>query len=120
MKAIYKLNLDCGRNGNLTGVFIAEKEHVAVLLENKIEVYFGEVLGKHSEIFGALDKSNIEMASDDPRDVELVERLKLENGHDPFAYSCMQSQADEYGLEGYDNTVLDLIKHICSKKPEIE
>lgn len=50
MKAIYKLNADYGRNGNLTGVFIAEKEHVAVLLENKIEVYFGEVLGKHSEI----------------------------------------------------------------------
>jgi hypothetical protein len=50
MKAIYRMDIDCGRNGNLTGVFIADKDHVKILLEKKIEIYFGEVLGKHSEI----------------------------------------------------------------------
>lgn len=54
MKAIYKMDCDCGRMGSLQGVFIAEKEHVTVLLKKKIEVYFGEVLGKHSCILEKL------------------------------------------------------------------
>lgn len=67
-----------------------------------------------------MDKSEIEVVSDDPRDVALVERLNLENGHDPFTYTCRQSQAAKFGLEGDYATVLELIEHILSKKPEIE
>lgn len=54
MKAIYKMDCDCGRMGSLQGVFIAEKEHVTVLLKQKIEASFGAVLGKHSSIFEKL------------------------------------------------------------------
>lgn len=67
MKAIYKMDCDCGRNGSLSGVFIAEKEHVVVLIEKKIEV-----LGKHSEIYGALNADEIKMVSDNPEHVQLV------------------------------------------------
>lgn len=116
MEAIYKLNVDCGRNGDLYGVFIAQKEHVKALVEKEIEVYFGEVLGKHSEISGALDNKMLEMVSSDPNDVAVVRRLRLEHGHNPLEYACSQGQAKEYGLEGYDNTVLDLIEHILAPK----
>lgn len=45
MKALFKMDFDCGRMGNLEGVFIADTEDVEYLVNNKISVYFGEVLG---------------------------------------------------------------------------
>lgn len=47
--ALYRFNLDCGRMGDLSGIFIADQKQI-----DKIEgknIYFGEVLGKHSEIY---------------------------------------------------------------------
>ena len=46
MKGLYEFYWECGRQGDLTGVFIADSESVAALLDK--EIYFGEVLGKHS------------------------------------------------------------------------
>ena len=48
MKALFKMDFDCGRMGNLEGVFIADTEDVEYLVNNKISVYFGEVLGKNT------------------------------------------------------------------------
>lgn len=59
MKALFKMIFDCGRMGNLEGVFIADTEDVEYLLNNEISVYFGEVLGKHSEISGIIDRSEL-------------------------------------------------------------
>lgn len=42
MKALFKMDFDCGRMGNLEGVFIADTEDVEYLVNNKISVYFGE------------------------------------------------------------------------------
>ena len=55
MKALFKMDFDCGRMGNLEGVFIADTEDVEYLVNNKISVYFGfsnfakpeNVIGKH-------------------------------------------------------------------------
>ena len=49
--------------GDLHGVFVCDHE----LMENAIgkEVYFGEVLGKHSEVVGDLSESTITMLTDD-------------------------------------------------------
>lgn len=110
MKAIYKMDCNCGRMGSLSGVFIAEKEHVAVLIEKQIEVYFGEVLGKHSEIKVALNVDEIKMVSDNPEHVQLLESLQLSSGFNPFLYPCFQ--ADKFGLEGDDWTVQDVIEFI--------
>jgi hypothetical protein len=35
--------------GALSGIFVAEEEAVEALIASGKEVYFGEVLGKHSE-----------------------------------------------------------------------
>ena len=49
MKAIYKFTLDAGRLGYLHGIFCEETGTVAEVIERGGELYFGEVLGKHSE-----------------------------------------------------------------------
>lgn len=92
MKAVFKLHFDCGRSGELTGLFIAEKEQVEWLKQSKLEVYFGEVLGKHSEVFGPLDESDITLVSEDESVVKVIEDNDLENGFNPFHYSLMGTE----------------------------
>lgn len=86
MKAVYKLHYDCGRMGELTGLFIAEKEAVDKLIESGEEVYFGEVLGKHSDISGPIEKKDITLISTEENVIKLIEEHDLENGFNPFDY----------------------------------
>lgn len=72
MKALFKMNFDCGRNGNLEGVFIADTEDVKYLVENNISVYFGEVLGKHSDVSGCVDESEISLITSDENILDIV------------------------------------------------
>lgn len=86
MKAIFKLNAYCGRNGFLEGVFVEDTERVNALIESKIEVQFGEVLGKHSFICGSLNKDEIIFVTDSKEAIDVVEKLGLSTGHNPFNY----------------------------------
>jgi hypothetical protein len=63
MKAIYELYWDCGRMGEVSGLFVADKDKV----ENAIgkQIYFGEILGKHSEVYGELERKDLEIKSED-------------------------------------------------------
>lgn len=84
MKAIYKLYIDCGRMGTLEGVFVAEKEKLNNLIGKHI--YYGEVLGKHSEVYGNLEKEEVTMVTDDENVVKLFETYDLSSGINPFHY----------------------------------
>ena len=84
--AIYKMDLDCGRMGSLEGVFVEDIEKVNKLISSSREVYFGEVLGKHSEIVGSLDKEDLKMVTDDPKIVDLFIKFDLSSGYNPFDY----------------------------------
>ena len=86
MDAIYKMDCDCGREGTLTGIFIADDKDVFNLIESKKEVYFGEVLGKHSEIVGALAADELIKVTDDVVAIELFKRYNLSSGYNPFDY----------------------------------
>lgn len=87
MKAVYKLHFDCGRMGQLDGLFIAEKEKVKELIDSGREVYFGEVLGKHSEIMGPIEEpDDITLVSEDEEVIRVIEENNLENGFNPFDY----------------------------------
>lgn len=57
MKNLYKFKWNCGRQGTLQGLFVSTDTEV----ENAIgsEAYFGEVLGKHSEVYGEIEKGDI-------------------------------------------------------------
>ncbi len=86
MKAIYKLHYDCGRMGTLFGVFVADTEAMKALIEARTEIYFGEVLGKHSEICGPLDDCDFTLVTTDPIAVQMFETYDLESGFNPFDY----------------------------------
>lgn len=88
MKGLYRLNVDCGRMGELEGVFIADKLDVEILLDESLSIYWGEVLGKHSEIYGSLEEGELIFITDDIKVIDLVEAYKLETGYNPFHYGC--------------------------------
>lgn len=105
-KALYKFYADCGRMGQLEGIFISTQEKVDKLIKSKIEVYFGEVLGKHSEIFGNIEKKEIEFITDIPKVIEIVERFDLTTGYNPFNYTSINFELEG---ENLDNMTIDEI-----------
>lgn len=87
MKAIYKIEIDYGRSGGLYGIFVADTEQVKKLIEDKTEVYFGEVLGKHSEVIITFNEpGDCILVSDDPSVVEVFEKYNMSTGYNPFDY----------------------------------
>ena len=77
---LWKFFWDCGRSGKVEGVFKATKEEV----ENAIgkHIYFGEILGKHSEVEGTLDDCDCELISDEP----IFVMNSVESGYNPLSY----------------------------------
>lgn len=112
-KAIYKFNFDCGRQGTLTGTFIEDKSYVEYLIKEGIVVYFGEVLGKHSEVYGKIDEGEIIFVSDDPQNIKVMEDLKLESGYNPFEYT--EFMCEDEGME--DATIREIIEKRLNPNP---
>lgn len=77
MHKLYKFHWDCGRMGFIDGLFVSEADAVEPLIGT--EIYFGEVLGKHSEISGTLDADDVKVLSEDQ---DLIDRLIAANGGD--------------------------------------
>lgn len=112
MKALYKMNFDCGRQGSLEGVFIADTKDVEYLVNNKVCVYFGEVLGKHSDIRGTVDKNEIKRITTNKNAIKVVEDYGLENGYNPFKYNISAYDMEdlpENGIEWSDCTVQEYL-----------
>lgn len=87
-KAIYRLEVDCGRMGSLEGVFCADIEDVKELLSSGKKIRFGEVLGKHSEVFADFNEpgDTIDLVTDDPVAIEVFEKYGFASGYNPFNY----------------------------------
>ncbi|MDV4026187.1 hypothetical protein CMT52_17795 [Elizabethkingia anophelis] len=115
MKAVYKLNFDCGRAGELNGIFIATKKQVEKLIESGVEVYFGEVLGKHSEIYGPVEENEIQMITDESNVVEVIEKYGLENGYNPFDEPSINFDYESIGLEE-DCSVLEIVDKLIEQE----
>lgn len=97
--ALYKMHVDCGRMGYLEGVFVERKDHVKYLLENNIDVHFGEVLGKHSEVvINFTEEGTITLVTDRPDIIEMVQEFNLESGYNPFDhdYYVNDGEDDDY------------------------
>lgn len=106
-KAIYKFTGDCGRMGTLEGVLISTKERVDKLIESEISVYFGEVLGKHSEICGRIEKDEMVFVSDNEETIKVVEEHVLTSGFNPFNYTSVGFDIEGEDLD--DMTVDEII-----------
>lgn len=83
---LWKFYWDCGRMGSVEGLFIASQDEIDKSIGK--QVYFGEILGKHSEIYGTLDLEDLEKV-----DLEESAVLKLKellgdtlSGYNPLEY----------------------------------
>lgn len=91
-KALFRFYFDGGRAGDLEGIFVSTQNKVNKLIESGIEVYFGEVLGKHSEVYGSIEKHEILFLTDNEEAVRVVEEYNLENGYNPFHYETLEGE----------------------------
>lgn len=84
MKKLYKFYWDCGRNGNIEGYFVSTPNQISNAIGK--QVYLGEVLGKHSEIYGNLEESDIQMITENQELVKLFEENIGYAGYNPLHY----------------------------------
>jgi hypothetical protein len=83
---LWSFNWDCGRQGELEGLFVATEQEVNRLIGK--EIYFGEVLGKHSEVSGTIEEGEIKKIDLDIETVEKVTKILGDtwSGYNPFEY----------------------------------
>lgn len=79
---LYKFYWDCGRNGSIDGAFIADEEEVLAIIGT--EVAMGEVLGKHSDIYGTIEPGEITLVTQDPAVLEALKGFSV--GVNPLDY----------------------------------
>lgn len=95
-KALWKFYWDCGRQGSLDGVFLATKAEVEGSIGRK--VYFGEVLGKHSEVQGKLDAKDVSLLTEDETFITKALEYKIvPTGWNPLQH--MPCKECGYGYE---------------------
>lgn len=84
MLKLYRFAESFGRMGYLSGLFVEDDERVKKVIGKR--VYFGEVLGKHSEIYFDLEERHFQELTDDQAFIQKFEELNLATGHNPFNY----------------------------------
>jgi hypothetical protein len=84
-KVLWKFHWDCGRMGDVRGVFVATEDEIVVALGKR--VYFGEILGKHSEVAGTLRKEDLTLLTDDQDFItKAIAYGVASNGYNPLEY----------------------------------
>lgn len=79
-ECLWSFYWDCGRQGDVEGLFKATREEVKNAIGK--DVYFGEILGKHSDVYGVLEDCDLELVSDNP--IEVINAV--ESGYNPLEY----------------------------------
>ncbi len=85
MKAIYKFHAEVGRMGDLEGIFVASQANLASLIDSEHEVYFGECLGKHSEITFPVINEYFTLVTDNSDFIKMFEDFGMESGINPLS-----------------------------------
>jgi len=87
MKGLYEFYFD-SYYGELSGLFVASNKDVDSIIGKTI--YFGEVLGKHSEVEITLDKTNIYLLSKDQHSIAWLKGVtggsNTISGYNPLDY----------------------------------
>lgn len=86
MLKLYSFNWDMRRMGSVEGLFVSDEQTIKDNIG--AEVYFGEILGKHSEVYGTLDEEDLKVVSEDQDKIEwLVGLLGYSiSGYNPLEY----------------------------------
>lgn len=104
---LWKFEWDCGRQGVLNGLFVATEQEAQELIGQQVN--FGEVLGKHSEVYGDIEEGEIIKVDLDSKTVEKVTKIigdSTWSGYNPLeyvSYKCSECgcsyHADEFNKE---------------------
>jgi len=94
---IYKFHADLNRMGELSGVFTASNDDVAKIIGE--DVYFGEILGKHSDIHFDMEDHMFTLVTEDENFIKLFNQYDLQTGTNPFAYVDINELEDEEDLD---------------------
>lgn len=86
MEFLWEFEWDCGRSGTITGLFVATEKEIEEIIGK--DVYFGEVLGKHSEIYGAIEKDEIKKI--DLLDSETITKVSAIRGNTWSGYNPLE------------------------------
>ncbi len=94
-RVLYRFHWDCGRQGDVEGLFIAYPSEIDDAIGK--DIYFGEILGKHSEIHGTLDAEDVTRVSDDAERVTWLFELMGDrlSGYCPLDYLPEDDDAEE-------------------------
>lgn len=110
---IWKFYWDCGRSGDVEGFFRATKEEVESAIG--MNVYFGEILGKHSEVEGVLEEGDLRLISDDA----VIVNTYNTSGYNPLEYIMYKCEecGDSYETyEMYSTSKDNCICEYCYKE----
>lgn len=81
---LWRFNWDVGRAGVVESVFVAKQSEIDAALGSY--VFFGEILGKHSDVRGRLDLEDLQVLSEDPALIALFQKHVGGTGHNPLDY----------------------------------
>lgn len=84
-----------GYRGKLVGLYITTEERLAALIGK--HVYFGEVLGKHSEVEGKMEASMFEVIKADQDKLEWFEKSVGSVGTNPEPIYDERAAENRYG-----------------------
>lgn len=99
VKALWKFNMSYGRAFDHESLFVATKDQVEAMYD--MGLYFGEIAGKHSEVFfDSIDAESFTFISDDVNVINVVEKFNLETGYNPLHareqyIDCMATDEEE-------------------------
>lgn len=112
-KYLFKFGWDYGRQGEVEGLFVATEREVEYAIGK--EAYFGEILGKHSEVYGDIEEGDITKIDIDPAAVEEVAKhLGLTwSGYNPLHYIRYECKACGDNLPGEEMHSTDEDNMVC-------
>lgn len=94
---LVKFYWNCGRMGSLKGLFVCPREQLDALIGE--ELYFGEVLGKHSEIYGTLEQGDVTILSEDQEKIAWLQEImggsSTISGWNPLEYISVDEDVEE-------------------------
>ena len=97
-KILCKFHWDCGRMGSLSGLFVTTQKKLDKAITCGID--FGEVLGKHSNIYGPLEPGDISVLCDDQEFIERAEKLGVVPlGYNPLDYLVWNEDTEKWEKE---------------------
>lgn len=87
---------DFGRMGEFYQFTIQDKDQWAALKARMLgkQIYFGEIAGKHSEIYGVLNESDITETYDIAAIEDFVNRYGFDNGNVDFIQTFLEDEED--------------------------